>query len=360
MSTIQPKKNKFPRLIMKILLALATAMGMTFGISEVTENTIENKQPKEDTMGLKPQDVLPVVGGLVDTVIGGAFNSLSGRRNRKFAREMYWTERNNALADWNMQNEYNSPSAQMERLKEAGLNPFLVYGNGGSAIQAATVRGGQGGTVQETPMQGTRLGESMREIYNIKLADAQLKNQSLVAENLRQDLANKKANEFSTYAEAANKVLNSKHLKFDLDRKNELTMQIIEDAWAKTGLTKAQIDATVHGNKRAEELHPYNIQMAGKLNTEKDIEITGKKIDNLMKQMQNQQFDAMRPLELARVRAQLAQIGAQIQNTLMETKNTVQIERLNKMDADVGKVFRYLKDVMGMIPVGGPAKGGRR
>lgn len=31
---------------------------------------------------------------------------------------------------WNKQNEYNSPSAQMERLQQAGLNPNLVYGNG--------------------------------------------------------------------------------------------------------------------------------------------------------------------------------------------------------------------------------------
>lgn len=32
-----------------------------------------------------------------------------------------------------MQNAYNDPSAQMERLKNAGLNPNLVYGNGADA-----------------------------------------------------------------------------------------------------------------------------------------------------------------------------------------------------------------------------------
>lgn len=31
---------------------------------------------------------------------------------------------------WNKQNEYNSPSAQVQRLKDAGLNPALVYGDG--------------------------------------------------------------------------------------------------------------------------------------------------------------------------------------------------------------------------------------
>lgn len=44
-------------------------------------------------------------------------------------------ERNLAL--WNMQNEYNSPMAQKQRLTDAGLNPNLVYGSG-SATTAAS------------------------------------------------------------------------------------------------------------------------------------------------------------------------------------------------------------------------------
>lgn len=48
-------------------------------------------------------------------------------------------EQNMALANyqygkdlqmWELQNEYNSPAAQMERLKQAGLNPLLLYGQG--------------------------------------------------------------------------------------------------------------------------------------------------------------------------------------------------------------------------------------
>ena len=46
----------------------------------------------------------------------------------------YQNDRNLQL--WNMQNEYNAPKQQMARLKEAGLNPNLVYGNG-SAVNVA-------------------------------------------------------------------------------------------------------------------------------------------------------------------------------------------------------------------------------
>jgi hypothetical protein len=34
------------------------------------------------------------------------------------------------VASWNMQNAYNSPEAQMNRFKAAGLNPHLIYGQG--------------------------------------------------------------------------------------------------------------------------------------------------------------------------------------------------------------------------------------
>ena len=37
---------------------------------------------------------------------------------------------------WNANNDYNSPASVMQRLEEAGLNPNLVYGNGGAVHQA--------------------------------------------------------------------------------------------------------------------------------------------------------------------------------------------------------------------------------
>lgn len=310
---------------------------------------------------LKIGEILPAAGGLVDTVIGGAFTSMSGRRNRKFAREMYWRQREDALADWNMQNEYNSPAAQMARLKEAGLNPALVYGDGGSVMQSAVMRSSDMTSGNEQPMQGTRLGEGMREMYNVRLANAQLKNQELVAENLRQDIANKKANEFSTLSEAANKVLSSKHLKFDLDRKNELVMQIIENAWAETGLKKAQIDTLVHSNRRAEELHPYNVKMAGKLNTEKDLQNAGHKLDNARKLLENGQFEVMRPIQIAKLRAELQHTLAQVDNTITDTtKTAAEREELDELKTGLTEILSFIIGAGTKMPVSRNPVGFRR
>lgn len=49
-------------------------------------------------------------------------------------------DQNNAQWDmWNAQNAYNTPAAQMKRLKEAGLNPMLVYGSGSHSFTAGSM-----------------------------------------------------------------------------------------------------------------------------------------------------------------------------------------------------------------------------
>lgn len=78
-----------------------------------------------------------LIGALVQT--GGAL--YDGYQNRKQSREN--TAANIAaakaeselayqrsVAQWNAQNLYNSPEAQMQRFIQAGLNPHLIYGQG--------------------------------------------------------------------------------------------------------------------------------------------------------------------------------------------------------------------------------------
>lgn len=41
---------------------------------------------------------------------------------------------------WDLQNEYNLPTNQMNRLRAAGLNPNLIYGNGAAGGQATAIQ----------------------------------------------------------------------------------------------------------------------------------------------------------------------------------------------------------------------------
>lgn len=56
--------------------------------------------------------------------------------NYKRTRAINQQNRDWAVQDWEKTNDYNSPAQQMQRLKEAGLNPHLVYGKGADNIAA--------------------------------------------------------------------------------------------------------------------------------------------------------------------------------------------------------------------------------
>ena len=70
-----------------------------------------------------------IFGGFVNGIGQSEANEANDRLNR--LNRQWMTEENQKNRDWqekmwNAQNAYNTPSAMMERYKEAGLNPFLV------------------------------------------------------------------------------------------------------------------------------------------------------------------------------------------------------------------------------------------
>lgn len=80
------------------------------------------------------------IGALLGAVIGAGTNMLSTGLQNRYNRKQADKEWRRNLEQWNKENEYNSPSAQMARLQEAGLNPNLMYsqGNTGNAGSSPT------------------------------------------------------------------------------------------------------------------------------------------------------------------------------------------------------------------------------
>lgn len=71
-----------------------------------------------------------VTGGL--SAIGNAITGgASARKQYQYQSKLMDKQNNFALSMYNMDNRYNSPVMQRARLEEAGLNPNLMYGNGG-------------------------------------------------------------------------------------------------------------------------------------------------------------------------------------------------------------------------------------
>ena len=74
---------------------------------------------------------------------------------------------------WNMQNEYNHPSAQMARLREAGLNPHLVYGGTPSG---ATGSASPVSPSKAAPYTITNPLQNINEYANLRKTEAQTDN----------------------------------------------------------------------------------------------------------------------------------------------------------------------------------------
>lgn len=72
------------------------------------------------------------IGSAASGAIGGLFSMNQASKQRKANKRLAEYSYQKDLEQWNRENEYNDPSQQMQRLKDAGLNPNLMYGNGAS------------------------------------------------------------------------------------------------------------------------------------------------------------------------------------------------------------------------------------
>ena len=77
-------------------------------------------------------------GSILSTILNNKQIQKTNEENKKFSLDMYNMNRRDALADWNRTNEYNSPAAQMQRFKDAGLSPHLIYGQMTNAPKIVT------------------------------------------------------------------------------------------------------------------------------------------------------------------------------------------------------------------------------
>lgn len=69
-----------------------------------------------------------------------AVNVAANKKQFKYQKEAMAIQDQYNRELWNYQNAYNTPAAQMERLKAAGLNPHLIYGGGsGNAGNAGPI-----------------------------------------------------------------------------------------------------------------------------------------------------------------------------------------------------------------------------
>lgn len=70
-----------------------------------------------------------IIGG-VTSLVGSGLSYKGQKEANKTNIRLAQEGREHDVDMWNRQNAYNTPEMQMQRLKEAGLNPNLIYGSG--------------------------------------------------------------------------------------------------------------------------------------------------------------------------------------------------------------------------------------
>lgn len=156
-------------------------------------------------MPLDPSLIASGVSAL-GNVAGGLFGN---KRNLRNAYNM-----------WVKQQEYNSPSMQMQRLKEAGLNPNLVYGqssggaagNANSAPDAPTVDFGHTGSDFVNSYMAMQMNRSVVDKQAAEVANLEVQNSVL-----RMDAALRAAQVMKTRAETDKTDLESQKLSATMD-----------------------------------------------------------------------------------------------------------------------------------------------
>lgn len=210
---------------------------------------------------------IPLLGAGADIggqLISAASQAAQNKKARKWQLKMYEVQRMDALKDWTMQNEYNSPAAQMQRLKMAGLNPNLVYGNGATTTAGAPRSSDAGNWNPQAPQidLGGAFGTGLSAYYDTQIKEAQTDN--LKAQNtvLLQEGLLKAAQVLDVTASSEQRRQTTKGMVFDLGVKEELRQNSIEVA--RQGLHKMIADTqyTLNANETQIAMRQPNLTKA--------------------------------------------------------------------------------------------------
>jgi hypothetical protein len=229
------------------------------------------------------------------------------------------------IEQWNRENAYNSPAAQMARYKAAGLNPDLAYGQQNLSAASPEMTAGEGSQPTDVSNLANKrtIGDMVSQAANFRLANAQAK------------LAESQANKVD--AETVGQTINNEWLPKLLKGQIEINEADVKDKLASAGLKGKQIEVAVEQIKVMQQ----------------SVKESQKKIEDLQSQMENrtfQQVQAMLEYNLRKdkqryeIREILSRVGLNDASTrrilnLLPYEIAESISRTNLNDATAALTF---------------------
>lgn len=220
---------------------------------------------------------------------------------------------------WDIQNKYNSPEEQMNRLRQAGLNPNLVYGKGAdnTASVIASSKMPEGSDRILPRIDPTAYSQA-------RVMGQQLKMQQAQTDNVLQDTANKEVQQSLTEAQknqvdvqTANILQNTASSEFQLQQAKRNADSLYE----KIGLENEALKL-----RNVTELGRFEMERVKSASDKARViqEIAESKSRVLMAQLQNARQQQLQPYQVDKIKQELANMEA--------------IKRNSNIDADL-KMF---------------------
>lgn len=234
------------------------------------------------------------LGNLFGSGMSADYNAEEAQKNREWQEKMYHQQVEDNIKFWNMQNEYNLPSAvyqrQLEGMKQNGLNPLLMYGESGvspiGTAQQAPESGKPGSGAQAQTHFNTQI-----DLANLKLVEAQAK--------LLESQANKTDKESENIGEQTT------GLKFNNWLNNQTSNVLVAIRYRDYDRVNQLIDES---RQRTFNMHEENARAWSQLTYQTNLAIraqnlnewqVGRNIDIAMQQVANDQIRANAALKSA-------------------------------------------------------------
>lgn len=219
---------------------------------------------------------MSIVGGIISGVgslLGGLGSSAmnnkavqdTNKANMEIAKyQAQWQQQENekayqrSLNMWNLQNEYNSPTQQMARVRAAGLNPNLVYGNGVTGNSAGSTPQYEPAKFNAPAMQAYRgwnlgISDAISQFLAYRTAKAQVDNMEAQNSLIRQQTATEATKQ-------ANIAASTSRSEFDLNMAKELKDVSVSSAIA--DMNQKQAGAAQGWTKANREVVQYELDKA--------------------------------------------------------------------------------------------------
>lgn len=230
--------------------------------------------------------------GALSKGIDSAFNGNAANEAYNKQRQLMRDQNDLAVQNWLRENNYNTPSRVKERLLEAGINPDLMYGQGGLTSMQSDISSPTAPSAPMANMSTTNLAQDIAAIQNAitnrNISEAQIP-------NIKADTGNKAADTRNKEVDTEGKSLDN----VGKELANEYSRRTLEDRVAKVGLDNQWTQEQIHNMQQ----QTVNLQAQYRLLVET---INNAIRDGKLKDKEIKYFDAQMSAYIQNLRASSA------------------------------------------------------